>query len=74
MSKSVATVMPIIMNALAHSQAKKVEKTIINVIDDASATDEGTGTTMARLDLLAGRQALGVLGVDPTQTTLHLIC
>jgi len=63
----VATVMPIIMNALAHSQAKKVEKTIINVIDDASATDEGTGATMARLDLLAGRTALGILGVDPTK-------
>jgi len=61
----VATVMPIIMNALAHSQAKKVEKVIVDILDNASATDEGTGTTMQRKDLLAGRTALGVLGVDP---------
>ena len=63
----VATVMPIIMNALAHSQAKKVEKTIVDVLDNASATDEGDGTTMARKDLLAGRTALGNLGVDPSE-------
>ena len=63
----VATVMPIIMNALAYSQAKKVEKVIVDVLDNASATDEGTGTTMARKDLLAGRTALGTLGVDPSQ-------
>ena len=63
----VATVMPIIMNALAHSQAKKVESTIIDVIDNAGATDEGDGDVMNRTDLLAGRKALGVLGVDPTK-------
>jgi len=63
----VATVMPIIMNALAHAQAKKVEETIIDVIDNASATDEGAGDVMNRTDLLAGRKALGVLGVDPTK-------
>jgi hypothetical protein len=62
----VATVMPIIMNAIAHSQAKKVEKVIVDVLDNAGTTDEGTGGLITRKDLLAGRQALGALGVDPS--------
>ena len=62
----VATVMPIIMNAIAHSQAKKVEKVIVDVLDNAGTTDEGTGGLITRKDLLAGRQALGNLGVDPS--------
>ena len=63
----VATVMPIIMNALAHSQAKKVEKTIVDILDGAAATDEGNELVMGRKDLLAGRTALGNLGVDPSR-------
>jgi len=63
----VATVMPIIMNALAHSQAKKVEKTIVDILDNASATDEGAEAVMGRKDLIAGRAALGNLGVDPSR-------
>jgi HK97 family phage prohead protease len=63
----VATVMPILMNALAHSQAKRLEKIIITKLETATDTDEGTGLTMQRKDLLAGRTALGNLGVDPSQ-------
>jgi hypothetical protein len=70
----VATIMPIIMNALAHSQAKKVENMIATKLElatdvDASETDETTGSAsvMTRRDLLAGRTQLGNLGVDPAQ-------
>ena len=63
----VATIMPIIMNALAHAHAKKVEDLIVTKLETAGATDEGTELTLGRKDLLAGRNALGVLGVDPSQ-------
>jgi len=63
----VATIMPIIMNALAHAHAKKVEDIIVTKLETASATDEGTETTLGRKDLIAGRSALGVLGVDPSR-------
>ena len=68
----VATIMPIIMNALAHSQAKKVENMIatkLQLATDLEATNE-TGDiagAMTRRDLLAGRTDLGNLGVDPSQ-------
>ena len=71
----VATIMPIIMNALAHSQAKKVENMILTKLESTAVsgadvdvdTTSGDHTVMTRLDLLAGRKALGNLGVDPAQ-------
>jgi len=69
----VATIMPIIMNALAHSQAKKVENMIATKLELATDVDIDTSNVaaennvMTRRDLLAGRTALGNLGVDPSQ-------
>ena len=75
----VATIMPIIMNALAHSQAKKVENMIATKLElnavsgsDVEAVADGDrvfeqAQAMTRRDLLAGRTALGNLGVDPSQ-------
>jgi len=71
----VATIMPIIMNALAHSQAKKVENMILTKLEATATsgadvdvdTASGVHTVMTRLDLLAGRKGLGNLGVDPAQ-------
>ena len=64
----VATVMPILMNALAHSQAKRLEKIIVSKLEsDGADVDEGSGGVMTRKDLLAGRTGLGNLGVDPSQ-------
>ena len=71
----IATIMPIIMNALAHSQAKKVENMILTKLESTAVsgadvdvdTASGDHTVMTRLDLLAGRKALGNLGVDPAQ-------
>jgi hypothetical protein len=67
----VATVMPILMNALAHSQAKRMEKMIVDKLETdtvhgtTGGVDEGSGGTITRLDLLAGRTDLGSIGVDP---------
>jgi len=68
----VATIMPIIMNALAHSQAKKVENMIATKLISATATDYDDAVTadrtvMTRRDLLAGRTALAEIGTDPSQ-------
>ena len=71
----VATIMPIIMNALAHSQAKKVENMIATKLQLATDTEAAADSdrvfeqaaAMTRRDLLAGRTALGNLGVDPSQ-------
>ncbi len=68
----VATIMPVIMNALAHAQAKKVENMIISKLETATDTEAGNQTgdiaaAMTRRDLLAGRTALGNQGVDPSQ-------
>ena len=68
----VATIMPIIMNALAHSQAKKVENMIIAKLEAGTDADsdingnENAGS-MTRRDMLAGHTELGNLGVDPSQ-------
>jgi hypothetical protein len=64
--------MPIIMNALAHAQAKKVENMIATKLELATDTDSDDSSgaandVMTRKDLLAGRSALGNLGVDPSQ-------
>ncbi len=68
----VATIMPIIMNALAHSQAKKVENMIATKLElaadvDVDSDSGAANNVMTRKDLLAGRTALGNLGVDPSQ-------
>ena len=69
----VATIMPIIMNALAHSQAKKVENMIIAKLEQGTDADDDTDNAtvgagnMTRRDMLAGRTELGNLGVDPSQ-------
>ena len=67
----VATIMPIIMNALAHAHAKKVENMICTKLESnavsGSDVDEGTEGTLGRKDLLAGKGGLGIAGVDPSK-------
>jgi len=67
----VATIMPIIMNALAHAHAKKVENMICTKLESAGVSgndvDEGNEATLGRKDLLAGKGGLGIAGVDPSK-------
>jgi len=67
----VATIMPIIMNALAHAHAKKVENMICTKLEAAGVSgadvDSGSEDTLGRKDLLAGKGDLGIAGVDPSK-------